>query len=86
MSTTLTDFGDVWIGGYYTDYFNSIYGQIEYWGVMFMIAGYKMNSGKFPMNWYGKYNNMMLYLTHWGYSPFVDHPKHKWKQLASTEW
>lgn len=70
---SLCDFGDVWWKGVYTEYFHSVNGQIEYWLVMLLAGGYRMALSKLPLNWYGKYNELGLYLVHWAYSPFVEY-------------
>jgi hypothetical protein len=65
----LTDFGDVWWHGKYSDYFYSFWGQVEYILVRALFHKAELSSDIS----FGDLNRMGLYLSHWSYSPFVDY-------------
>lgn len=72
---------------FYSDYFYTLHGQIEYW-LLWAMMGYMKRKGlwmRTPMFWYGAQNSIGLYLEHCHYSPFLDNPRHGHPK-ASLDW
>lgn len=67
----------------FSEYYNSLGGQIEYFLMCFCLAAMRKNSRNQPPFWYGAQNAMHLYLIHASYSPFVDAPWSHKKQSSS---
>lgn len=78
-SRGLSDFGDRWTGGYWSPYFHTFSGQLEYWILLLLAGAYNEANHRPPVHYYGAYNGLMNYLVHWAYGPFVDHAEYKEK-------
>lgn len=61
----------------FSEYYNTLQGQIEYWLLWAMLGqmSYRAGRSNFPMFWYGAENSIGLYLEHCSYSPFLDNPR-----------
>lgn len=59
----------------YSEYYETLHGQIEYW-LLYVLLGQRRRIYGFPPFWFGALNSMILYLEHVSYSPFIDHPKY----------